>query len=390
MIARTLASALKELFQKYPVITLTGPRQSGKTTLCRATFPDLPYVNLEALDERQFAAEDPRGFLAQFPDGAIFDEFQRAPELTSYLQVQVDEERRNGMFVLTGSQNLQVANTVSQSLAGRTAVLNLLPLSLSELSVSYSELSINELIFRGGYPRIFEQALSPSQAMRDYVATYVERDLRELSNIDSLPDFQRFIRLCAGRVGQIMNYENLGNEVGVSGPTIKRWIGLLESTFLSFSLRPYFRNVSKRIIKSPKFYFSDVGLACYLLGIESPEQLESHPLRGALFENLAVLECLKHRFHSAKSNNLFYYRDSKAHEVDIILEQAHAPLLLEVKFSKTLCQSFQKGFQAFIDATSFQNADKILVYDGEPKKSAYGMEVVNVHHLHKLLTEKVR
>jgi len=385
MITRVLGSYLTEIFVKYPILTLTGPRQSGKTTLCKHLFPHLPYVNLEALDERQFANEDPRGFLSQFPNGAIFDEFQRSPDLPSYLQALVDEDGRDGLFVLTGSQNLKLANTVSQSLAGRTAMLTLLPLSVGEIIAATestrAEPSVDELIFSGGYPRIYDKDIPPTRALSDYVATYVERDLRELSSIESLPQFQRFMQLCAGRVGQLMNYENLGNETGVSGPTIKKWIGLLESTYIAFQLRPYSRNISKRIIKSPKFYFYDVGLACYLLGIQSKEQLFSHPLRGALFENLAVLECLKQRFNRGLNNNLFFFRDSAGNEVDIVLENASEPLLIEVKASMTLNKSFAAGFNSFLSATGLEKAEKMLVYQGESKPSAYGMLVSNVIQL---------
>lgn len=386
MIKRQLAPYLEQVFKKYPVVTLTGPRQSGKTTLCRAVFPNMPYVNLEALDQRQYAVDDPRGFLSQFPNGAILDEIQRTPDLPSYLQEIIDEAGRNSLFILTGSQNLQLANTVSQSLAGRTAVLNLLPLSVPEV-VSASDVSVvEELIFTGGYPRIYDQDLNPTRALSDYVATYVERDIRELSSIESLPEFRRFMQLCAGRVGQIINYNNLGNEAGVSGPTIKKWIGLLESTYIAFSLRPYFRNISKRIIKSPKFYFYDVGLACYLLGIESPEQLRSHPLRGALFENLVVSECLKYRFNLGKQSNLFFYRDSSGNEVDLVLEQALEPILLEAKASSTLNKSFARGFESFIEATNFTKSQRMLVYQGESKKSAFGMHVIDVFNLNQSLS----
>ena len=387
MIQRKLTDYLKQIFTQYPIVTLTGPRQSGKTTLCRAAFPNKPYVSLESLDQRQFAIEDPRGFLAQFPDGAIFDEFQRTPDLPSYIQGIVDEDSRNSLFVLTGSQNLILTNTVNQSLAGRTAMLTLLPFSVSEIENTKKNYTINNLIYSGGYPRIYDQSLEPTQALSDYVATYVERDLRELSSIHSLSEFRRFMQLCAGRVGQLLNYENLGNEVGVSGVTLKKWFGLLEATYITFSLYPYFRNISKRIIKSPKLYFYDVGLACYLLGINSPEQLDTHPLRGFLFENLVVLECLKHQLNKGKKNNLHFYRDSSGNEVDIIIEQALKPILIEVKATSTLSKSFTKGFNSFAKASNFNKLEKILVYQGESKISAYDMKVTNVHKLDSLLNE---
>lgn len=385
MIKRQLQTHLQGVFKKYPIVTLTGPRQSGKTTLCKATFTDLPYVNLETLDQRQYAIEDPRGFLAQFPNGAILDEFQKTPDLPSYLQEIVDNDGRNSLFVLTGSQNLLLTNTVSQSLAGRAAMLSLMPLSVVEIIGSKKPEEVNNLIFTGGYPRIYDQGLSPTQAISDYIATYVERDIKELSNIESLSEFRRFLQLCAGRVGQLINYQNLGNEAGVSGPTIKKWISLLEATFIGFNLRPYYRNVSKRVTKSPKFFFYDTGLACYLLGIDSAEQLNSHPLRGSLFENLVVLECLKHRLNGGKSNNLFFYRDSNGNEVDVVFERALDPVLVEAKFSKTLSKSFTKGFRSFIESTNFTESDQVLVYQGEVANSAYGMNVTNIQLLKDIL-----
>lgn len=385
MIKRQLQTHLQGVFKKYPIVTLTGPRQSGKTTLCKATFTDLPYVNLETLDKRQYAIEDPRGFLAQFPNGAILDEFQKTPDLPSYLQEIVDNDGRNSLFVLTGSQNLLLTNTVSQSLAGRTAMLSLMPLSVAEIIGSKKPEEVNNLIFTGGYPRIYDQGLSPTQAISDYIATYVERDIKELSNIESLSEFRRFLQLCAGRVGQLINYQNLGNEAGVSGTTIKKWISLLEATFIGFNLRPYYRNVSKRVTKSPKFFFYDTGLACYLLGIDSAEQLNSHPLRGSLFENLVVLECLKHRLNGGKSNNLFFYRDSNGNEVDVVFERALDPVLVEAKFSKTLSKSFTKGFRSFIESTNFTESDQVLVYQGEVANSAYGMNVTNIQLLKDIL-----
>lgn len=386
MIDRLLASYLEQVFDKYPVLTVTGPRQSGKTTLCRAVFPNKPYVNLEALDQRQYATEDPRGFLAQFPDGAILDEFQRTPDLPSYLQGVVDDDGRSGLFVLTGSQNLQLANTVNQSLAGRTAVVTLLPLSVPEIGGAAGKQAVNDLIFSGGYPRIYQAGLSPTQALSDYVATYVERDIRELSNITSMPEYRRFMQLCAGRVAQLVNYNNLGNEAGVSGPTIKKWFSLLEATYVTFTLQPFAGNISKRVVKSPKLYFYDVGLACYLLGIESPDQLNAHPLRGALFENLVVVECLKWRLNAGRRSNLYFYRDSAGNEVDIVLEQALSPTLIEAKASATLSKSFSKGFDSFVDASGETKATRILVYQGESARSAYGMHVTDIWEFSELLS----
>lgn len=305
MIPRTLEAVLRDRAVQYPVVTLTGPRQSGKTTLCRAAFPQKPYINLESPDVREFARTDPRGFLASYPDGAILDEIQRAPELPSYLQPIIDDSNEPGRFILTGSQQFEVMTNISQSLAGRTALLKLLPLSIEELSNANIRLKIDELLLTGFYPRIYDAGLKPSQALGDYVETYVERDIRQLISIKDLALFEKFVRVCAGRVGQLLNLQSLGSDVGISHTTARSWLTLLQAGYVVFLLQPWHTNIAKRQIKSPKLYFYDVGLASWLLGAEDERHIKYHPLRGNLFENLVIMEALKHRYHRGERSNLY-------------------------------------------------------------------------------------
>ena len=381
MIEREIARHVRQVFRQYPVVTLTGPRQSGKTTLCRSVFPDLPYVNLEAIDEREAASRDPRGFLSQYPNGAVLDEIQRVPSLTSYIQVRVDEVRRNGLFVLTGSQQLDVSQTVSQSLAGRTAVVRLLPFSMAEAMQLSPLYNIDALLYTGFYPRIYDQRINPTQALADYFDTYVERDLRQLSELRNLSTFQRFVRVCAGRAGQLLNAQSLGADVGVSHTTVRQWLSLLEASYVVFLLYPYHGNVAKRLIKSPKLYFYDVGLAAYLLGIENPKQVTTHPLRGNLFENCAVLEALKHRYNSGKTSNLYFYRDSTGHEVDLIYMIAQHPVPVEIKAGQTVVQDFFKGLSHFEKVMGGLPHGGLLVYGSDKESTQAGVRVVGLRSL---------
>lgn len=347
MIPRTIEPVLMQLARNYPVVTITGPRQSGKTTLCRRVFPGLGYVNLEAPDIRQFANDDPRGFLAANSDGVILDEIQRVPQLLSYIQAIVDEKRLPGQFILTGSQQFEVMNTISQSLAGRTALLKLLPFSLAELRGAYPPRKVDHLLLNGFYPRIHDQQLNPTQAMGDYFETYVERDLRQLMAVKDLSQFERFVKLCAGRTGQLLNLQSLGNDVGISHASARSWLTLLEASYIVFLLHPWHANISKRLIKAPKLYFYDVGLASYLLGLEDEKQVSRDPLRGNLFENMVVLEALKFRYNQGKRSNLFFYRDSNGNEVDLIAEQGRSLLALEIKAGATINDDYFKGLRHF-------------------------------------------
>ena len=344
MIERDLAARLRLAARTSPAVTLTGPRQSGKTTLCQAVFPQHPYATLEAPDIRAFAAEDPRGFLAQFPHGAVIDEVQRAPDLLSYLQVLIDADPVPGRWILTGSQNLSLLQSVSQSLAGRTAVYNLLPLSRAEV-VRFDRCpdSLEETLLAGGYPRIFDRGLDPGEWLRSYVATYVERDVRTLGNVGDLAAFQRFVELCAGRTAQLVNYSSLANDCGVSQPTAKAWLSILETSFVVFCLPPYHSNLRKRLVKMPKLHFYDTGLVCWLLGVRTPGQLRSHPLRGSIFETWVVSEIAKYRTHRGETRGLSFYRDRNGAEVDLVIEHPLRVTLVEAKSAETASSSLFRG-----------------------------------------------
>jgi predicted AAA+ superfamily ATPase len=340
MIEREMTSALRRVATGFPVVTLTGPRQSGKTTLVRQVFQHLPYVSLEDPSEWAFAQEDPRGFLARFAQGAVFDEAQRWPALFSWLQGLVDADRQPGRFVLTGSQQFGLMAGVSQSLAGRAAVLNLWPLSLGELG-ALALPDLDAVMLRGGYPTL---AVQPGLASQDwfasYVATYLERDVRQVLRVQDLGSFQRFVRLCAGRTGQLLNLTALANEAGVAQSTARQWLSVLESGHLVLLLAPYHRNFGKRLVKMPKLYFVDTGLACWLLGLRSEEQLALHPLRGALFENWVVGECFKARLHQGLPADLWFWRDNNGLEADLLFEvptpQGLRLQTIEIKSGRTV------------------------------------------------------
>ena len=368
MIDRDLAPRLLQAARQFPAVTLTGPRQSGKSTLCEALFPDLAYANLEAPDVRAFATADPRAFLAQFPDGAILDEIQRAPDLPSYLQGLIDADPRPGRFILTGSQNLALLKTVSQSLAGRTAVLYLLPLANSEVRRFGSHpVTLEDVLFTGGYPAILDRRIAPSDWLAAYVATYLERDARAIGNISDLEAFQRFVELCAGRTAQLLNYSSLATDCGVSQPTAKAWLNVLEASFLVFRLRPFHANLRKRLVKTPKLHFHDPGLACWLLGIRSAEQLRTHPLRGALFETWMVTEIAKHRTNRGESGGLTFYRDRSGAEADLIIEHGDRLTVVEAKSSQTATNRLldaPRRVGAIVEQTG-RHCEKIVVYGGD-------------------------
>ncbi len=375
----------------YPVVTLTGPRQSGKTTLCRQAFAHLPYANLEDANTRQFAQTDPRGFLAQYPSGAILDEVQRLPDILSSVQVLVDEWRFGQLagaalsdprkFILTGSQQLDLMGSVRQSLAGRTAVLRLLPLSMLELKAAGLPHSTTRLLHTGGYPAVHAQRIAPADFFNDYFETYIQRDLRELVALRNLPQFRRMVRLCAGRVGQIVNYNSLANDVGVSQHTIAAWINLLETGYVVFLLPPWFENLGKRLIKSPKLYFYDTGLAAWLMGINQADQLASHPLRGHLFENLVVTEFAKYFENQGERARLHFWRDSNGQEVDLVVEngmQANRLGLVEIKSSQTYHSDFSKSLRQVGQLLGERVERKMVVYGGTEQYVRDGVEVVGL------------
>jgi uncharacterized protein len=347
-IRREARTTAKSLAGSYPILTVTGPRQSGKTTLCQQVFPRHRYVSLETPDVRRFALEDPRGFLDQFRGrGVILDEIQRAPELPSYLQERVDADPTPGRIVLTGSHQFELMRQVSQSLAGRTAILRLLPLSLKESARHAPLPPLGETILRGFYPRIVAQNLPPAQALADYFATYLARDLRDLAAIHDLSQFERFVRLCAGRVGQLLNLSNLGNDAGVSHTTARAWIDLLQQSYVVYLLPPWFTNTRKRLVKSPKLYFYDVGLAAWLLNLRRADQVTRDPAFGALFENLVVIDQLKNRFNAGDSANFSFYRDAIGNEIDLVIPSGRHIEGIECKAGATVNPDYFRGFKAF-------------------------------------------
>ncbi|TLU81515.1 MAG: ATP-binding protein [Chlorobium sp.] len=377
MIARHLISTLQRRASQYPVVTLTGPRQSGKTTLCRTAFPEKPYSNLERPDIRNFAQQDPAGYLAQFPKGAILDEVQRVPELLSWIQVRVDEHNTAGEFILTGSHQFELNRHISQSLAGRTALLKLLPLSVAELSDAGQPTGVDHLLHTGGYPRIYADHLDPAVMLGDYFATYVERDLRELLQLRHIREFEHFVRLAAGRVGQLLNLHSLAADAGISSVTAKNWLTLLEASFVVFLLPPWFANIGKRLTKSPKLYFYDVGLASWLIGITQESHLQAHPLRGSLFENLVVLEMLKARINAGLQTNLHFYRDSSGLEVDVLLEEGNMIRLFEIKSSQTISQESFAQVNKVAAIFGDHVAKKMVLYAGHEQQQRSNAEVIS-------------
>lgn len=336
-IARDLAAHVLGLSRAFPTVTITGPRQSGKTTLCRQLFAEKTYVSLEAIDQRTYATKDPRGFLDALRAGAVIDEVQRAPGLLSYLQVEVDARPDLGRFVLTGSANLALLETVSQSLAGRTGIATLLPCSRPEYERFPGDSpGVWEQVWRGGFPAIPDRAIDPGVWFDSYVATYVERDVRQLTNVTDLSAFQTFLGLCAGRVGQLLNLSQLGADAGVTHNTARAWLSVLEASYVAFRLQPFHANVRKRLVRAPKPYFYDTGLACFLLGIRTPGQLETHPLRGALFENYVICEVMKAALNAGGRPRLSFFRDYQGREVDLIVDRGDSMAAVEIKSGLTI------------------------------------------------------
>lgn len=373
MIRRNITPVLQRLASQYPVITLTGPRQSGKTTLAKTQFSDKPYVTLEDPDQRRFATEDPRGFLAAYQQGAIFDEIQRAPELSSYLQGMVDANAQPGRFILTGSHQFELMTQVSQSLAGRTAVLRLLPFTLAEVQIlrgtEGAAPDLAQTLLTGFYPCIHDKKLDPAQALADYFSTYVERDLRQLAAVQDLQRFERFVRLCAGRTGQLLNLNSLGNDAGVSHVTARAWIDLLQTSYIVHLLPPWFTNTGKRLIKAPKLYFYDVGLACWLLGLRTAEQVARDPLWGSLFENFVVMEAMKDRLNAGESAEMYFYRDSEGNEVDLLLPTGGKMHAIEIKAGATVNPDYFKGLKAFASHHPASIAGGGVVFGGTQSQS---------------------
>jgi hypothetical protein len=389
MIHRDLLPVLLRWAKVYPVVTLTGPRQSGKTTLCKGAFPDKPYVSLEPLETRAFALEDPRGFLGQYAQGAVLDEVQHAPGLLSYIQDLVDRDPAPGRYVLTGSQHFGLSDAVSQSLAGRTVILHLLPPSLAELRrFPSAPQDLFSTLFMGAYPRIHDQGIPPERWLADYVATYVQRDVRQVLNVGDLMSFTTFLRLCAGSTGQELNLSRLGADAGISQPTAKAWLSVMESSFLCFRLESWHTNLRKRLVKAPKLHFYDTGLVCHLLGIRNAQQLETHPLRGAIFEMWVASEVMKMHLHQGLEASAFHYREVSGAEVDLVLQDSGRTRLVEFKSGRTIDASWLKplmGAKEALEAGSPGQAfEPILVYGGDQQQVRSGVQIRPWDHIEDL------
>jgi len=365
MIPRDAENALRQILEGFPVVTVTGPRQSGKTTLVKAVFTDRPYVSVEDPDFRRMAVDDPRSFLGRLTEGGIIDEIQRAPELLSYLQTQVDADGRMGLFLLTGSQQFGLMSGITQSLAGRSAFVELLPFSAHELErAGIAPASLEEMLFTGGYPPIYDRNLAPAVWLSAYVSAYVERDVRQLLNVQDLDGFQRFVRLCAGRSAQILNLSSLAADCGITHNTAKAWLGVLEASYILFRLRPHHENFNKRLIKSPKIYFYDTGLLCWLLGIQKPEQLITHPLRGSIFETFVVSDLVKTELNSGRRPAFYFWRDSNGNEIDVIVEAGDRLQPIEIKSGQTLNRDFFAGLERWVGLAKERAVEPTLIYGG--------------------------
>ena len=366
MIERTIEEKLRQMTTKFPVVTLTGTRQCGKSTLLKQRFNEFKYISLEDLDRRQFAIDDPRGFLMNFGTPLIIDEAQYAPDLFSYIQTRVDEKNEAGMYILSGSHNFLLMERISQSLAGRTAVLKMAPLSIKELrQASLLPENLNDWLITGGYPRIYDKEIAPVDFFPNYVQTYLERDVRLLRNISDMSQFVRFLKLCAGRVAQLLNIASLASECGISVPTANAWLSILETSYTIFLLKPYYRNFNKRLIKSPKLYFFDTGLAASLLGLEEPRQMETHYLRGELFENMVISEFMKQAYAQGREPNLYFWRDSNNEEVDLLSEQSTTLECYEIKSAATMHSDHFSSLKTFAKQAQLDTNRLHVVYGGE-------------------------
>lgn len=366
MIPRSATHSILRLAKGFPIVALTGPRQSGKTTLAKSVFADKAYVSLENLDEREFAMQDPKRFLQRFSEGAILDEVQRCPGLLAYLQGVVDERKRMGDFILTGSSQFELVSGISQSLAGRVGRVELLPLSQQELQQANKlPPTLDEALFYGGYPALYDRAVSPQDWLGNYVATYIERDVRQLIAVRDLTQFQRFVKMCAARSGQLLNLAALGADCGISAVTAREWLSVLEASYLVVRLMPYHKNFGKRLVKTPKLYFLDVGLMAWLLGIQSSQTIETHAMRGALFESYIVSELIKQRFNAGESNDLYFWRDNVGHEVDVLYETPQGLQAIEIKSGSTFATDWPNVANKWRGFAGNDALTPIVVYGGE-------------------------
>ena len=388
MINRNAIPTLKKLAKGYPVVTITGPRQSGKTTLAKFVFKRKPYVSLEDPDKMEFANEDPRGFLAQYPDGAVLDEVQRCPLLFSYIQGIVDQDKRSGLFILTGSQQFGLISKITQSLAGRTGILHLLPFSMEEAKAGgILPKSLDEILFEGLYPPIYDRKISPSSWYANYVFTYIERDVRQMVNVRDLAAFQKFIRMCAARCGQMLNLSGLANDCGITHNTAKAWLSVLEASYVIFLLKPYYKNFGKRLVKSPKLYFYDTGLAVWLLGINDAKQISTHAMRGALFESLIVSELLKEGFNKGLARDIYFWRDNTGNEIDALIEKAGSLIPVEIKSGQTIARDYFAGINKWLAIAGAAAGSPYVIYGGDDGQKRLGIEVLPWRNITKLFNK---
>ena len=380
MINRNLKDKLKQLATKFPVVTINGPRQSGKSTLGKATFPEKEYVTLEDIDNRLFAQNDPRGFLRSYSN-AVIDEAQKVPDLFSYIQTAVDEDDVPGKYILTGSNNFLLFEKITQSLAGRTAILKLLPLSIDETEENKTR-QVNELIFRGMYPRILKENIDPLDFYPAYIHTYIERDVRLIKNVHDLGLFQLFLKMCAGRNGQLLNLSSLANECGITHTTAKSWLSILEQSYIIFLLRPHHRNFNKRLVKTPKLYFYDTGLASFLLGIQSAEQLVTHYARGSLFESFVISEIIKNRFNAGREHNCYFWRDKIGNEIDCLIDKGINLCAVEIKSGMTVNSDWFKNLKYFSSISKDVALIKSIIYGGNDTQDRTDAKVVSWKDIH--------
>jgi predicted AAA+ superfamily ATPase len=386
MFKRELTQKFQQLAKKFPILALIGPRQSGKSTLARMVFPNYKYVSLEDLDQREFATNDPRNFLETYNSGVIIDEAQLVPSLFSYLQTYVDQHNEPGQFILTGSQNFLLSEKINQSLAGRVAFLTLLPLSLQELVDDNHQFdNYEQAIYQGFYPRIYDKQIAPIDWYPNYIRTYIERDVREIKNILDIGQFQLFLKMCASRVGQLVNLSALANDCGITEKTAKSWLALLEQSFIIFTLKPFHENLGKRLVKMPKLYFYDTGVVCSLLGIDDVNQITTHYAKGVLFENLIIAELMKTRFNEGLLPNLYFWRDKLGHEIDCVIEQANKTILVEIKSGRTISTDYftdLKYWQKLADSTT---NEANVIYGGDENQIRGGIRVLSWDKIKELL-----
>ena len=385
MIKRNITKKILEYYKQYPIISLIGPRQSGKTTLVKNIFPKKPYINLEDIENREFALNDPKGFLSQYKDGAIIDEVQRVPELMSYIQVISDTKKKNGLYVLTGSQNFLLMENISQSLAGRVAIFKLLPLSMPELFLSKMKLKktqIDNVLFKGFYPKLFDQKIDTAGYYANYIQTYVERDARLIKNIANLSAFKRFLNLCAARTGQLLNVSSLAQDCGINHKTAQSWLSILEASFIIYLLRPHYKNYNKRVIKMPKIYFYDTGLLCSLLGLTDKKQIKDHYLKGNIFESFVISEFIKYRCNQGAKPNLYFWRDKMGNEIDLLIEMADKLIPIEIKSGQTITSDYFKGLNYYNNLSQGSRENSYVIYGGNLKQQRTQGNIFGWRYLH--------